>query len=72
MSLTFTRRVNVQLSSGLDPRYTANDTEFWVVRYTDKSGTRREFVHRGPESVKRRIESMGIAFDSNVEVNFHR
>lgn len=72
MAATFTRRVNVSPSSGVDRRYSKSTGAHWFVRYTDHSGIRREFTHYGPDSVKQRIESMGIAFDSNVDVEFRR
>lgn len=72
MATTFTRRINVQHTSGIDPRYVGTSPEHWVVRYIDHDGHPRELVHRGPESVKQRIESMGIPFDSNIDVEFHR
>lgn len=72
MATTFTRRVNVTPSRGVDRRYARSTTEHWVVRYTDHSGIQREFTHYGPDSVKQRLESMGVAFDSNVDVEFRR
>ncbi|QHN42299.1 hypothetical protein GII36_00285 [Candidatus Mycosynbacter amalyticus] len=69
----FTRRINVQHESGVDRRYASpRSTNYWVVRYTDLEGQRREHTHYGPDSVKQWLEKQGIRFDFNVEVDFHR